>query len=88
MITEKWHDLRKDPNDLPETRDNVWVILAENPKEVEVDAYDPDDKGKERVIHTRTTTEKYIASGWWQFDHPSQQVTHWMYIETPEPPTE
>ena len=83
MNTEDWHDLRKVPDYLPETTDTVWVILKENPTEVEMDSYDPKRKGT--IMHTGSG--QYESSGWWAYDEPGM-VTHWMYMEVPEPPTE
>lgn len=98
MITEKWHDLRENPDDLPENGDDVWVILADNPNLVDVDSYIEKDKGHEVTepgydfvdedgtkIHRDEV--KYISSGWWQYGQPGM-ITHWMYIEKPEPPKE
>ena len=96
MITEKWHDLRKDPDDLPTDANTVWVILSGNPTEVEMDSYNPDNKGKVIIVpaydwETETGEIKhrkayqYEASGWWAYDEPGW-ITHWMYMEVPEPP--
>ena len=94
----KWHDLRKDPTDLPKDTKTVWVILSERPTEVEMDSYNPEDKGNVMTIpaydretedgHTEhIESRKYIASGWWAYDEPGW-VTHWMYMNVPEPPKE
>ena len=94
----KWHDLRKDPTDLPKDSNVVWVILSANPKEVEMDSYNPEDKGKVyKVPAFDRETEggqiehheerQYEASGWWAYDEPGW-ITHWMYMNVPEPPKE
>ena len=89
---EKWHDLRKDPDDLPEKTDQVWVVLAKNPQEVEMDSYMPEDKEKYtsvpvyeggKIVGHKT----FLSSGWWVYDLPGE-ITHWMYIDVPEPPKE
>ena len=71
MITEKWHDLRKNPDDLPKTSAPVWVVLADNPTEIKMDSYNSDDTS-------------ILSVGWWLYD--LQEITHWMPIEKPEPP--
>lgn len=92
----KWHDLRKDPTDLPKDTKTVWVILSENPTEVEMDSYNQEAKGKSVVIpaYDRKTEDGQIehhepqefeASGWWAYDVPGW-VTHWMPMDVPEPP--
>lgn len=92
----KWHDLRKNPDDLPESADTVWVILSENPTSVEMDSYNPIDKGKIVTIpaYDRKTEDgktehhderKFVASGWWTYDEPGW-ITHWAKMEVPEPP--
>ena len=92
MITNKWHDLTKNPEDLPKTTDDVWVILADNQNDVTVDSYDENRKGQETnepIINDEgkiTGYEKYDGSGWWEFPRPGT-ITHWMYMEVPEPPT-
>lgn len=94
----KWHDLRKDPTDLPKDAKTVWVILSENPTEVEMDSYNPEDKGKIMTVsaYDRETengqiehhdSRQYEASGWWAYDEPGW-VTHWMPMDIPEPPRE
>ena len=40
----EWHDLRKNPNDLPDTDRNVWV-KRESEIECQIDNYYEDDKG-------------------------------------------
>ena len=85
MITEKWHDLRKDPEDLPKTPDWVWAIHTDCPEDAEMDSYDPNDKGKEYVEIIGGKSEKYLSSGWWNATRTGT-ITHWMYIEKPEPP--
>ncbi len=40
----EWHDLRKNPNDLPNTDRNVWV-KRESEIECQIDNYYKDDKG-------------------------------------------
>ena len=87
MITEKWHDLRKDPNDLPNTSDWVWVIRIDYPKEIDMDSYDPNDRGKEYTEIIGDKHENYLASGWWNATRHGM-ITHWMYVEKPEPPTD
>ena len=92
----QWHDLRKDPTDLPESQNAVWVILSENPTEVEQDSYNPEDKGKVVTIPAydletddgkieHHESRQYEASGWWAYGEPGW-ITHWMYIDVPEPP--
>lgn len=39
----EWHDLRKNPNDLPDTDRNVWV-KRESETECQLDNYYEDDK--------------------------------------------
>ena len=88
MITEKWHDLRKDPADLPETTNDVWVILKDNPNDVETDSYDPNDKGKDTTVYYRRDySVTFPSSGWYNYPEAGM-VTHWMYIEVPEQPQE
>lgn len=92
----EWHDLRKDPNDLPKDTKTVWVILSENPTEVEMDSYNPEDKGKIRIVpaYDRETEDgqiehheqrQYEASGWWAYDEPGW-ITYWTPMDIPEPP--
>lgn len=97
MITEKWHDLRKNPDDLPVNSETVWVVLSDSPTVVEMDSYVAKDKGKMvtipahdievdgKTVHRET--RQYEASGWWAYDEPGW-ITHWMYMEVPEPPKE
>lgn len=86
MITEKWHDLRKDPNDLPETSDTVWVIVKDNPTDVTMDSYDPGMRGKDiTTYYARDYSVTFPQSGWWGYPEEGI-VTHWMYMEVPEPP--
>ena len=97
-MTEKWHDLRKDPTDLPKDTNTVWVILSETPTEVDMDSYNPENKGKIMTVPAYDTetddgniehheSRQYKASGWWAYDEPGW-ITHWMYINVPEPPEE
>jgi len=96
MITEKWHDLRKNPADLPETSEDVWVILVDNPTKVDVDSYNKDDIGKVMIEPEINFTDgngtkvhrdkvEYKSTGWYYNGMPGQ-ITHWMKIEVPEPP--
>ena len=89
----KWHDLRKDPTDLPKECDEYWVMIDGCPT-VEADSFDPGSVGREissPIIKDRKIVgnETYPQSGWWENSKPGQ-VTHWMAMEKPprpEPPT-
>lgn len=92
MITEKWHDLRKDPNDLPKEADEYWVMIDGCPT-VDVDTFSPEAVGRPisspickggKIIDY----EEYPQSGWWEYSKVGQ-ITHWMVMQkppVPEPP--
>ena len=56
----KWHDLRKDPKDLPDTDRNVWV-KRESETECQIDNYYEDDKGWGIMFREGYCTDDVIA---------------------------
>ena len=56
----QWHDLRKDPNDLPNTDRNVWV-KRESESECQIDNYYKDDKGWGIMFREGYCTDDVIA---------------------------
>ena len=56
----QWHDLRKDPNDLPNTDRNVWV-KRESEIECQIDNYYEDDKGWGIMFREGYCTDDVIA---------------------------
>lgn len=90
----KWHDLRKDPTDLPKEMDEYWVMIDGCPH-VESDSFDPSAIGREISSPVCKNGEivgyeTYTQSGWWENSKPGL-VTHWMVMEKPpkpEPPND
>lgn len=89
MSNKFWHDLRKDPTDLPKEMDEYWVMIDGCP-DVESDSYDPNAVGRDysspicedgKIVRY----EKYLSSGWWENSKPGE-VTHWMVMEKPPKP--
>jgi hypothetical protein len=55
-----WHDLRKNPNDLPDTDRNVWV-KRESENECQIDNYYEDDKGWGIMFREGYCTDDVVA---------------------------
>jgi len=81
---EKWHDLRENPEDLPEKGDFCWVVCKDldGKPTVEVDNFYPEDKGK---IVEQPDGSTFVLSGWWS-NVEDGAVTHWMHMDVPELP--
>ena len=56
----QWHDLRKNPNDLPDTDRNVWV-KRESEIECQIDNYYEDDKGWGIMFREGYCTDDVVA---------------------------
>ena len=88
-MTYKWHNLKKDPNDLPKKIDEYWVMI-DGDDDVNSDTFNPSYIGQEisePVIENGKIIghETYLSKGWWEFGKPGL-VTHWMEMEKPPKP--
>ena len=66
----QWHDLRKDPNDLPEARPLNWVLAVY-------------DNG---ILWCRARREECVDGTFWvnSFHHTIENVVLWAKIEIPK----